>query len=393
MPTPTTTMPPQTDANETAEATALALLPVPAPAAAVDPHEQAVQFQNLIAAAHRMKRVGFGAHGSIMGVTERVDYAHLWLNPASPVVYRDEDIREMARSLGTQQQLHPLIVTPWADPRQRGAQGGGTGADLLIIDGGLRFLAAPRAGIDALNVIVRPLPSFYAVMLETVTAKVSQRPLTDLEAGRFCRRLMTVHRVLSEQEGSADVGARSSLPELRQEDLAALLGRSQATISRWVGLADLSPGIQADLDAGRLTPAQAREFLSLPATEQNALAAQVAAENARRGTPLPRHEVRSQVQTRTNRAQYAAPPNLAPASGAVFEVPRDIFLPQLGEEQPPVAVAILIHDLTLWLTAIAEMQGADGVPLDPAVAQLARALAHPRIQALIREVAPSPLRS
>ena len=125
MPTPTTTTPLLTDANETAEAMALALLPVPAPAAAVDPHEQAVQFQNLIAAARRMKRVGFGAHGSIMGVTERVDYARLWLNPASPVVYRDEDIREMARSRAAAD-----VRMPWL------SQGPATGKP--------RFGSAPR---------------------------------------------------------------------------------------------------------------------------------------------------------------------------------------------------------------------------------------------------------
>src|SRR5262249_52905685 len=193
--TVSTTTPPV--ATDLVEAEALALLPVPVPAAAVDAREQGIQFQNLIHAARRTKMIGFGLHGSLMGAVERVGYERLWLNPASPMVYTDEEVWAMGQSLARQQQLHPLVVAPFADPRTR--EQGGTGADLLIIDGGLRSLSAPRAGMDALNVIVRPLPTFYAAVLETATAKISQRPLTDLEAGRFCRRLLTIHRLLREQ--------------------------------------------------------------------------------------------------------------------------------------------------------------------------------------------------
>lgn len=378
-----------TKANE--DATALALLPLDATLASstgrgsppVD-EANAIAFHQLVAAARRVQLPGFDTQGSFKAGVYTVDYRRLWRNPASPRTYPPEAVREMATSLTSEGQKTPLIVAQFRDPRPPAE--GGTGGDLLIIDGTRRYMAAATMAwpLEELDVIIHPLPTLYDVMLETAVIQVSPgaNPLSEREAGIMCRRLIAIHHVLRER-------GVPGLPDLRQEDLARIVGRDQSTVSRMLALSELPDDVQLRLDTGEITETQARELLGLSPRDATIVSERLARENAERGVPLSRSEARVRVTERKLESGHGPDPATLftrdPDSGDPPR-PADLWCDSLDVVQVPVAIGMAAHDLSRLIAAAVAAQP-KGKKVDPAIRNLQRALEHPTIAAFVAQFA------
>lgn len=355
----------------------VSLMPVPARQRLVDADKTATAFHQLVAATQGVAGLaGYDADGDFAGVRYFVALRRLWINPASPLVYSPNDIDEMAASLQAKGQQEPLIVAQFQDPRPE--ERGGTGGDLVVIDGARRVLSAAHLPfpMERMEVIIRPLPTFYHVMLETATAKLSARPLTEIEAGKFVRRLLAVHGALLAQ------GVQ--VPELNQQEIGRMLGRSQSTVSKWLALGQLADDVQVLLDNASITGTQALELLHLAPRDQSVVAARVAEANTQHNGPIAQREVRAHVVRRKQERGEA--PDLRsffPASHESSIVLPALRLAELAHQSPASAVGDAVHDLTVLLDATVTQWTAEHRRVDPAIVALVRALKHPAIEALV----------
>lgn len=373
------------------DAAALALLPLEATysgaggsgSSPVD-EANAIAFHQLVTAARRVQLPGFDTQGSFKAGVYTVDYRRLWPNPASPRTYPRESVREMANSLASERQKTPLIVAQFRDPRPPAE--GGTGGDLLIIDGVRRYMAAPLLAwpLEELDVIIHPLPTLYDVMLETAIIQVSPgaNPLSEREAGILCRRLIAIHRMLRER-------GVPGLPDLRQEDLGRIVGRDRTTVSRMLALSELPDDVQLRLDTSEITETQARELLSLAPRDATAVSERLARENAERGAPLTQREARVRVTERKLETGRGPDPTTLfshDPDGEYTPRPADLWCDNLEGVQVPVAIGMAAHDLSRLIAAAIAVQP-KGKKVDPAIRNLQRALDHPTIAAFVAQFA------
>jgi len=263
------------------------LLPKLSASAYVDGRERGQLRSTIVQAAQRLNDAEWGTSGNITGMRTRIPRADLWVNPCS-VDYVETTIREMAESLKLEGQLQPLTVTPAVD--QRSFAEGGIGGKFLILDGKLRYLAAPYTGLptlEDLDCVVRTYSDPYAATLAGVTMKTAQQPLSDEQAGKLLRRLHAVW-----EEATKRGIAVGKWPT--QQEWARRFGRSQPTIARWMGIARLPPDIQDDVEQGAITEDQAQQLLSASQSVQRKVASVVVARNAA-GAPMSQQEVRDEV--------------------------------------------------------------------------------------------------
>lgn len=156
----------------------------------------------------------------------------LYPNPDNPES-RLRGIEELTASIRLYGVLNPLIVTP----RQRGG--------LLILDGGRRYAAAERAGLQAVPCVAAKTATRADRLLLILAVGLGER-LSPLEEARLMADLR------SEGMAFADVARRS--------------GRSMTTVRERLRLLEAPPEVQKMVAAGTLSVSAASELARQTAT-------------------------------------------------------------------------------------------------------------------------------
>ena len=151
-------------------------------------------------------------------------------------------LAELAQSIRQFGIIEPLVARPLAE--------GG----YEILAGHMRWQAAQQAGLTQVPVVVREADDRAAAAIALVE-NLLRRDLNPIEEARALRRLR-------EEFG------------LTQEQLAETLGISQSAISRALGLLNLDPAVQAQIEDGQLEAGHGKALLGLPGAAQIRLAEQ-----------------------------------------------------------------------------------------------------------------------
>ena len=167
-------------------------------------------------------------------------------NPNQPRArIRSEGIDDLAQSIRAQGVIEPLVVRP------RAAGG------YEIIAGERRWRAAERAGLGSVPVVVRAVDDRQAMAMALIE-NIQREDLGPLEEAR------ALHALLSEYD-------------LTHGELAAAVGKSRTAVTNMLRLLKLGRRASDLLDSGALEMGHARALLPLPETDQDAVAARIAA--------------------------------------------------------------------------------------------------------------------
>jgi ParB family transcriptional regulator, chromosome partitioning protein len=155
---------------------------------------------------------------------------------------------ELAESIKSQGVMQPILVRPLgAEP----------GDDYEIIAGERRFRAARLAGLDAVPVLVKPVPDESAAVMALIE-NIQREDLNPLEEAQGLQRLVTEFK-------------------LTHEAAAQAVGRSRSAASNLLRLLQLADPVQQMLLAGDLDMGHARALLALPAAQQVMAAHEISA--------------------------------------------------------------------------------------------------------------------
>jgi ParB family transcriptional regulator, chromosome partitioning protein len=168
-------------------------------------------------------------------------------NPRQPrMMFRDEELEELADSIRAQGVLQPVVVRP------RG-QGG---FELLV--GERRLRASKLAGATRVPAIVREVDDRQALE-QAVVENVQRADLDALEEALAYRNLI-------------------DLFELTQEETARRVGKSRVHVTNLLRLLDLPEEIKAFISEGKLQAGHARALLQIRDREKQIATARRAAE-------------------------------------------------------------------------------------------------------------------
>jgi ParB family chromosome partitioning protein len=169
----------------------------------------------------------------VSGRVEEVDIDLIVPNPHQPrLEISDESLEELTQSIGEHGVLQPLVVSV----------GGGDGGYQLVA-GERRLLAARRAGLGRVPVVVREASSGELLELALVE-NLQREDLRPLEEAQAYRRL------------ADDFG-------MTQEGIASRVGRSRAAVANAMRLLGLSEEMRASLASGEISEGHARALLGL----------------------------------------------------------------------------------------------------------------------------------
>jgi ParB family transcriptional regulator, chromosome partitioning protein len=180
------------------------------------------------------------------GVTvENVDIDLVAPNPQQPrTVFEPEALDELAESIREHGVIQPLIVS-------RPPEGSGQ-APYQLIAGERRLLAARRAGLERVPVIVKEA-SPQALLELALVENLQRQDLGPLEESFAFKRL-------------AEEFA------LTQEEIARRVGRSRSSVANSLRLLTLSEEIQSSLARGEITAGHARALLGIDDADERRLA-------------------------------------------------------------------------------------------------------------------------
>jgi ParB family chromosome partitioning protein len=167
--------------------------------------------------------------------TVEADIDRLAPNDFQPRVHVDDArLQELAQSIKANGVIQPIIVRKIGDRFQ-------------IIAGERRWRAAKLAGLLRVPVVVRDVaPGQEKSLLEVALIENIQREdLNPIEEALAYRRLADEF-------------------QLRQEDIAAAVGKDRASVANFVRLLRLPEEVRTEVASGRLSMGHARALLSLP---------------------------------------------------------------------------------------------------------------------------------
>lgn len=164
--------------------------------------------------------------------------------PRNPV--DDTALNELAASIRELGILEPLIVRPLE----------GITDDYEILAGDRRWRAAQKAGMDCVPVIVRDVDDRTAAAIALVE-NLQREDLNPLEEALALRYLMDNF-------------------DLTQVQVSELVGKSESTVSKAIGLLKLPEPVQQLLQSKMLEAGHGKVLLNLPLAEQIALAERAA---------------------------------------------------------------------------------------------------------------------
>ena len=150
--------------------------------------------------------------------------------------FAPDQLTELAQSLAKNGLLQPIVV------RQVGAQ------QYEIIAGERRFRAAQQLKWKTIPALVRNYSDQQSASLALIE-NLQRQDLNPIEEARAYKKL-------------------AAMNNLRQEDLAAQLGKSQSYIANKLRLLKLDATVQQALIAGQITPRHGRALVSLTASQQ-----------------------------------------------------------------------------------------------------------------------------
>jgi ParB family chromosome partitioning protein len=180
-----------------------------------------------------------------------VDIEHLTPNNFQPRSNVD-DVRldELTQSIKSNGVIQPIVVRKVGDRFQ-------------IIAGERRWRAALKAGLSRVPIVVRDVaPGQERSLLEMALIENIQREdLNPIEEALAYRRL-------------------SEEFQLKQEDIAAAVGKDRATIANHLRLLKLPDEVRAEVASGRLSMGHARALVALPVeADQRRLSREIIARN------------------------------------------------------------------------------------------------------------------
>jgi ParB family transcriptional regulator, chromosome partitioning protein len=148
----------------------------------------------------------------------------------------DGSLSELARSIGTQGLMQPVLVRPLGAGRYE------------MIAGERRMRAASMAGLEEIPVLVREVPDEAAAVMALVE-NIQREDLNPLEEAHGLQRLISEFGMTHEQA-------------------AAAVGRSRSAATNLMRLLNLSASVQKLLMAGDIEMGHARALLPLSAAQQ-----------------------------------------------------------------------------------------------------------------------------
>jgi ParB family chromosome partitioning protein len=168
------------------------------------------------------------------GPPVEADIDDLAPNALQPRAYADEaGLQELAQSIRSNGVIQPILVRR-------------VGSRFQIIAGERRWRAAKLAGLSRVPIIVREIgPGQERSLLELALIENIQREdLNPIDAALAYRRLTDEFH-------------------LKQEEIAAAVGKDRASIANYLRLLKLPDEIRSEIAGGRLTMGHARALLSL----------------------------------------------------------------------------------------------------------------------------------
>jgi ParB family chromosome partitioning protein len=162
----------------------------------------------------------------------------------------DERLEDLARSITTNGIIQPIVVRRVGDRFQ-------------IIAGERRWRAALKAGLRRVPVVVRDVAAGaeQSLLEMALIENIQREDLNPIEQALAYRRLVDDFH-------------------LKQEAIAAAVGKDRATIANHLRLLKLPDEVRADVASGTLSMGHARALLGLPTdTEQRRLAREIITRN------------------------------------------------------------------------------------------------------------------
>jgi ParB family chromosome partitioning protein len=160
-------------------------------------------------------------------------------NPEQPRKrFSEEALAELARSIGEQGVLQPIIVRQV----EQGYQ---------IVVGERRWRAALQAGVKTIPAVIREVDDEQALVFGLIE-NIQREDLSPVEQATAYQMLLELHA-------------------LTQEELARKLGRDRATVANTIRLLQLPRQVLAMLDEGKLSTGHGKALLGLR-SEQDRLA-------------------------------------------------------------------------------------------------------------------------
>ncbi|MEL6921878.1 MAG: ParB/RepB/Spo0J family partition protein [Pseudomonadota bacterium] len=154
-------------------------------------------------------------------------------NPNNPRhVFREEDIDELAKSIGNHGLLQPIVVRP--SPSGDGYE---------IIAGERRWRAAQKAGLIEVPVIIRDVDDRVALEL-AIIENVQRADLNPIEEALGYEQLMQEH-------------------EYTQADLGDVIGKSRSHVANTLRLLKLPDDVRDYVGDGRISAGHARSLVGL----------------------------------------------------------------------------------------------------------------------------------
>jgi ParB family chromosome partitioning protein len=155
--------------------------------------------------------------------------------------YDDTKLEELAQSIRVTGVIQPIVVQ-----RKAGEQG----VRYQIIAGERRWRAAQRAGLHRVPVVVKDIAEDdrRAPLEMALVENIQREDLNPIEEARAYQRLVDQF-------------------SLRQEEIAAQVGKDRATVANVLRLLKLPPEVQGNVAAGELSMGHARAIVALPSAD------------------------------------------------------------------------------------------------------------------------------
>jgi ParB family transcriptional regulator, chromosome partitioning protein len=180
-----------------------------------------------------------------------VDIDRLAPNDFQPRAHVDDErLEDLTRSITANGIIQPIVVRRVGDRFQ-------------IIAGERRWRAALKAGLHRVPVVVRDVPAGaeQSLLEMALIENIQREDLNPIEQALAYRRLADDF-------------------QLKQEEIAAAVGKDRATIANHVRLLRLPEEVRADVAAGTISMGHARALLGLPTEiDQCRLAREIIARN------------------------------------------------------------------------------------------------------------------
>ena len=171
-------------------------------------------------------------------------------NPRQPRTRFDEDeLDELAASIREHGVIHPLVVTHSDKPNE-----------YILVAGERRLLAARKAGLESVPVIIRDASQQQLVELALVE-NVQRTDLGPLEAAEAYRQL------------AEDFN-------LSHDEIAARVGKSRVAVTNTLRLLRLPAEVKQALADGTIQEGHARALLGLPTAQAQIAAVQIVVKRA-----------------------------------------------------------------------------------------------------------------